>query len=61
MGNIGFGELLIILCVVLLVFGAARIPEIAKSLGKAVREFKAAKDDILDDKKDDAKKDDLKK
>jgi len=57
MGNIGFGELVIILCVVLLVFGASRIPEIARSLGKAVREFKSAKDGLLDDdKKDDGKK-----
>ncbi len=57
MGSIGFGELVIILCVVLLVFGAARIPEIARSLGKAVREFKSAKDGLLDeDKKDEPKK-----
>jgi len=57
MGSIGFGELVVILCVVLLVFGASRIPEIARSLGKAVREFKSAKDGLLDDdKKDDDKK-----
>lgn len=57
MGSIGFGELVVILCVVLLLFGAARIPEIARSLGKAVREFKSAKDGLLDeDKKDEPKK-----
>ena len=39
-GNIGFGEILMILAVVLLLFGAKRIPEIAGSMGKGIREFK---------------------
>ena len=39
-GNLGFGELLIIMIVILLLFGAKRIPEIAGSLGKGIREFK---------------------
>ena len=39
-GNFGFGEILIILVVVLLLFGAKRIPEIAGSLGKGINEFK---------------------
>ena len=39
-GNFGFGEILIILVIVLLLFGARRIPEIAGSLGKGINEFK---------------------
>ena len=39
-GNFGFGEILIILVIVLLLFGARRIPEIAGSLGKGITEFK---------------------
>lgn len=39
-GNFGFGEILLILVVVLLLFGAKRIPEIAGSLGKGINEFK---------------------
>ena len=43
-GNIGTSEILLI---VLLVFGAKRIPELARSLGKASREFKDARDGVL--------------
>lgn len=39
-GNFGFWEILLILVVVLLMFGAKRIPEIAGSLGKGINEFK---------------------
>lgn len=39
-GNLGMGELLIIMVVILLLFGAKRIPEIAGSMGKGIREFK---------------------
>jgi sec-independent protein translocase protein TatA len=39
-GNLGFPEILLILLVVLLLFGAKRIPEIAGSMGKGIREFK---------------------
>ena len=41
-GSIGMPELLIILLVVLLLFGAKRLPELAKGLGKGIREFKDA-------------------
>ena len=44
--NLGFGEVLIILVVVLLLFGAKRIPEIAGSFGKGIREFKKSVNDI---------------
>ena len=38
--GLGWQEILLILLVVLLLFGAKRIPEIARSLGKGVKEFK---------------------
>ncbi|MDD5699390.1 MAG: twin-arginine translocase TatA/TatE family subunit [Victivallaceae bacterium] len=47
--GIGWQELLLIFFIVLLVFGARRIPEIARSLGKATREFKKAKDEFISD------------
>ena len=40
--NLGFGELLIVLAIVLLLIGAKRLPEIGRSLGKSVREFQKA-------------------
>ncbi|HVF38799.1 MAG TPA: twin-arginine translocase TatA/TatE family subunit [Gemmatimonadaceae bacterium] len=40
LGNIGFPEIMIILVIVLLLFGAKRIPEIAGSMGKGIKEFK---------------------
>ena len=39
-GNLGLPELLIIMVVILLLFGAKRIPEIAGSMGKGIKEFK---------------------
>jgi sec-independent protein translocase protein TatA len=38
--SIGFTEVLLILLLALLLFGAKRLPELARSLGKAVKEFK---------------------
>ncbi len=40
MPRIGLPELLVILFIVLLLFGAAKLPQIAKSMGEAIREFK---------------------
>ncbi len=39
-GNLGFMEILLILVVVLLLFGARRLPEIGASFGKSIKEFK---------------------
>lgn len=48
-GNFGTGEILVILLIVLLVFGAKRIPELARSLGRASREFKEGRDGLLNE------------
>jgi len=45
-GNIGFPELLIILAIALLIFGPKKLPEISKSIGRAVREFRRTSDEI---------------
>ena len=37
--NIGWGELIVIFAIVLLLLGARRLPEIGRSLGEAIREF----------------------
>lgn len=44
---IGYTELILIFLVVFLLFGAKRIPELAKALGKASHEFKKAKDGLV--------------
>ena len=41
-GSFGMGELIFIFMVVLLLFGAKRLPEIGSSLGKGIREFKSS-------------------
>jgi sec-independent protein translocase protein TatA len=40
MGNFGMGEMLVALVIVLVLFGAKRVPEISASFGKGIREFK---------------------
>ena len=46
MGRIGFQELLIVFGLELLIFGPSKLPEIGKSLGKGIREFKSASKEI---------------
>jgi sec-independent protein translocase protein TatA len=50
MFGLGPSELIIIAVIVLLIFGAKRLPEIGKGLGGAIREFKNIKKDISEDK-----------
>ena len=45
-GNMGMGEIALIMVVILLLFGAKRIPEIAGSFGKGIREFKKSVNDV---------------
>jgi sec-independent protein translocase protein TatA len=49
LGGIGAQELLLILLIVLLLFGAKKIPEIARGLGKSVAEFKKGARDLEDE------------
>lgn len=50
----GWGELLIIMLFVLIFFGAKKIPEIARGMGKGIREFKDATKEIKDEIKEGA-------
>jgi sec-independent protein translocase protein TatA len=45
-GNLGFTELMMILVIVLVLFGARRVPEIGASIGKGIREFKRNISDV---------------
>ena len=47
--DIGFREILLILLIVLILFGAKRIPEMMKAMGQGVKEFKKAAKDITSD------------
>jgi sec-independent protein translocase protein TatA len=54
LGGMGTGEVILLLAVVLLFFGAKRIPDLARGLGKGIKEFKDAKNGV-DDKNGDEK------
>jgi sec-independent protein translocase protein TatA len=58
LGRIGTSELILILLVILLLFGAKRIPEIARSIGRAMNQFKKGLKDADVNTDDDGKKDD---
>ena len=46
MGNLGFQELLIIGVVILVMFGGRKIPQFMRGLGKGIREFNDAKNNV---------------
>lgn len=50
--SIGIPEIILILVVVLLLFGGKRIPELARSLGRAQHEYKKAKDALKEEAED---------
>jgi sec-independent protein translocase protein TatA len=47
--SLGAMEITIILLVVLLLFGGKKLPELAKGLGKGIKEFKKAKNDVSEE------------
>jgi sec-independent protein translocase protein TatA len=47
--NIGGQELIFILLIILLLFGAKKLPELARGMGQAVKEFQKAKDEFSDE------------
>jgi sec-independent protein translocase protein TatA len=49
--RLGFPELLVILFIVLLIFGANRLPDLAKGMGKSIKNFKDAVKEGEEDKK----------
>ncbi len=60
-GNLGAGEIMLIVLVILLLFGAKKIPELAQGLGKGMKEFKKSLKDVEEEIKktdDDVKKSD---
>lgn len=48
-GSLGMQEILLILFILLLLFGAKRLPELGQSLGKGIREFKRGVTEIKDE------------
>ena len=60
MPNIGMSEIILILLVVLIFFGAKKIPELAQGLGKGMREFRKAAREVQEDIESESKKPDEK-
>ena len=58
MGRLGWPELIIVLVVVLLLFGAARLPAIARSIGSSAKEFRKGLDEGASDDDGDSSGDD---
>ena len=56
MGRLGIPELLIILAIIILIFGASRLPEIGRGIGKGIRNFKDATKDGEKKDEDDHRK-----
>ncbi len=62
MFGLGVQELVLILIIAMFFFGGKKLPEIAKGLGKGIREFRRANEGGADDdERDESKKDELKK
>ena len=54
-GSLGTPELLLVLAIVILIFGASKLPELARGSGRALRIFKAETKGLIDDDEDDQK------
>ena len=56
--NFGTGEIIIIALIILLLFGAKKIPEMAKGIGKGIKEFKKGINEVEEEIKKDGKEED---
>lgn len=56
MGNLGTTEIILIVLVIVIFFGARKIPELAQGLGKGIREFRKAAKEVQEDIETDSKK-----
>lgn len=56
MGNLGATEIILIVLVILVFFGAKKIPELARGLGQGIREFKKATREASEDVEEEVKK-----
>ena len=56
MGSIGGPEIFLILLIVLVLFGAKKLPDLAKGMGEAIREFRKASRDVQDEVQKEVKK-----
>lgn len=52
-GGLGWQETLVILLVILVLFGAKRLPELARSLGQGIREFRKSMKEVTEEPKED--------
>ena len=52
LGGLGTGEMILIFAVIVLMFGAKKLPELARGLGKGIREFKDATKDVRENIED---------
>ena len=49
LGNLGGPDLIIVLLIILVLFGAKKLPELARGMGSAIKEFQKAKDEFRDE------------
>ncbi len=61
MPNIGFPELILILLIALLIFGPKKLPEIGKSIGRAIAELKRASNELKETIEDEIRAEEIKK
>lgn len=52
MGSVGLREILVILLIILILFGAKRIPELARGMGRGIHEFKSGMKEPTEDPSD---------
>ena len=55
-GNLGAGEIFLVIALFVLFFGAKKIPELARGIGKGIREFKDASKDLKDTIEEESRK-----